>query len=87
MRIELIPDFRAHALAGLGGEPLAYQRGAQADDIEQHENAAHFKHVALIAVFYADIDDLGHDDGDNQLKNCLDELEKRPQKNLLFKVF
>ena len=78
---------RAKALAGPRRTVLADQRAAKAHQTQQHHHAAHAQHIAAVAIGDADVDDLRHDQGHDQLKDGLGQLENRADQHLFLKLF
>ena len=78
-----VAQLRGQAHGGLRGEVLGGHAAGQADQAQQHQNRAHAQDVARVAAGDALIDDGGDDEGNDQLKAGLQQLEQRAEDALL----
>ena len=80
---QLVPQLRAESLGGDGGEILTHQRRAQAHHAQQKQQSAHSPDIGAVVVLYADVNNISHHQGYDQLKNRLDQLKNRAGDDLL----
>ena len=78
---------RPKALAGARRAVLADQRTAQSHQSQQHHHAAHLQHIGAVAVGNADVDNLCHDQRNDQLEDGFGQLENRSDDDFLAKSF
>ena len=74
-----VPQLLGEAHGGLGGKVLRRDRAQQADQAQRHQHQAHAHDVAAVALADAGIDDRGHHQRHDQLKESLQQLKQRPQ--------
>ncbi len=73
-----VPQLLGEAHGGLGGKVLRRDRAQQADQAQRHQHQAHAHDVAAVALADAGIDDRGHHQRHDQLKESLQQLKQRP---------
>ena len=62
-----------------GGKILSGDRANQPNNTQRHHQTAHFKDVSAIHLSDAVVYDTGNNQGNNQLKCSLQQLEQRAQ--------
>ena len=77
-----LPDARAPAVGGAGGKPGVQQAGGQRKQGAQSHQRALRQDMADVAVRHANVDEVGHQHGDDQLKRGFHQHQQRPDQQV-----